>query len=254
MLDGEIALGANGRSSFGQRRFALNDPSAVASRGSRSVVLYIRSPRAAGHDLCALPLVAKSLLASTAERHRNSRTTSSVTAALYESEPAQLEHRREARPVGVRGRGALGLLAEDQAPASDAPVVVGYLPGRGARGRLGSLMLAGYRDGELVTPGTSARVSATTTSRNGAAWTRTGFRSPLQRGRPPSRAACTRGGRLRGPLPSSPPQACCGSRSSCGGFRRRTGGLLHPGRRSSRPSKRSRRPVQRSRKPPSGSR
>jgi bifunctional non-homologous end joining protein LigD len=161
VLDGEIAaLGADGRSSFErlQHRFTLNDPSAVASaRLEYPVVLYAFDLlAAAGHDLCALPLVTrKSFLSRFVPPSGIARFADHVVGdglALYEEasrhrlEGIVAKRAQSVYEVGERSDSWRKI----KLPRATRLVVVGYLPGRGARGRLGSLMLAGYRDGELV--------------------------------------------------------------------------------------------------------
>ncbi|MEE9282008.1 MAG: DNA ligase D [Myxococcota bacterium] len=163
-IDGEVvALDESGRSSFErvQRRFSQSDPRVIRRLEVEVPVVFYAFDLlgAAGRDLRALPLVErKQILALFAPRLGQVRFADHVEGdgeALYE---AACEHglegvvakRSDSRyETGRRSRSWLKI----KVPHSSSLAIVGYLPGRGARRALGSLMLAWYRDGELVYAG-----------------------------------------------------------------------------------------------------
>lgn len=164
VLDGEVAaLADDGRTSFErlQRRFTLSDRAAVARAVVEvPVVLYAFDLlAAAGHDLRELPLLArKDVLASFVPSRGVVRLADFVVGegkALYE---VASEHELEGI-VAKRSRSPYETGARSDAwkkvkrPRTGRLVIVGYLPGRGTRESLGSLLLAGERGGELVYAG-----------------------------------------------------------------------------------------------------
>jgi bifunctional non-homologous end joining protein LigD len=164
VLDGEIvALDAEGRASFErlQRRFTQSDPQAIAALCAEiPVVLYAFDLlRAAGRDLRRLPLAErKRLLALFAPRVGVVRFADHVEGDGEALFAAAREHglegivaKRADSPYesGRRSRSWLKI----KVPRSARLAVVGFVPGRGSRRRLGSLMLAWRRDGRLVYAG-----------------------------------------------------------------------------------------------------
>jgi bifunctional non-homologous end joining protein LigD len=164
ILDGEVAaLAEDGRSSFErlQRRFTLSDLDAVARASVEvPVVLYAFDLLAAGgRDLREVPLLArKDLLACFVPSRGVVRLADYVVGegrALYD---AASEHELEGI-VAKRAQSTYETGARSDAwrkvkrPRTARLVIVGYLPGRGTRATLGSLLLAGERDGELVYAG-----------------------------------------------------------------------------------------------------
>ncbi len=164
VADGEIvALDERGRSSFErlQRRFTQRDPEAVArAQAEVPVVLYAFDLLGAlGHDLRDLPLVRrKEALAGFLPRLGQLRFADHVLGdgeALFEAARAHglegvVAKRGDSRyETGRRSKSWLKL----KVPRSEPFVIVGYLRRRGSRKALGSLMLAWYRDGELVYAG-----------------------------------------------------------------------------------------------------
>jgi bifunctional non-homologous end joining protein LigD len=164
LLDGEIvAPDATGRSSFEriQRRFAPSDAEALAeARREIPVVLYAFDLLAvAGHDLRALPLLRrKQLLARLAPRLGFVRFADHVEEdglALYEAARAHglegvVAKRADSRyEAGQRTKSWLKL----KVARSASLVIAGSVPGKGSRKGLGSLVLAGLRDGEWVYAG-----------------------------------------------------------------------------------------------------
>lgn len=164
VLDGEIAaLDAAGRTSFErlQRRFTLNEASAVAiARREFPVVLCAFDLLAAGgYDLCSLSLVTrKELLARFVPPGGIVRFADHVVGdglALYEAvgrhdlEGIVAKRAASTYQVGARSDSWRKI----KCPRTARLAIVGSLPGRGARGRLGSLMLAGFREGELLYAG-----------------------------------------------------------------------------------------------------
>ncbi len=164
VLDGEIvALDPGGRSSFErlQRRFTQTDPDAIARvQAEIPVVLYVFDLLGAlGHDLRTCPLVRrKAALARFVPRLGPVRFADHVEGdgeALFE---AAREHELEGvvakqadsrYEAGRRSRSWVKL----KVPRQAALVIVGYAQGKGSRKALGSLMLAWYRDAELVYAG-----------------------------------------------------------------------------------------------------
>jgi bifunctional non-homologous end joining protein LigD len=161
ILDGEIvAIDALGRSSFEriQRRFAPSDPETLArARREVPVAFYAFDLLAvAGHDLRELPLSArKALLARIAPRTGFIRFADHVeedgiglfAAAQQHGLEGIVAKRADAKyEAGRRTRSWLKL----KVPRTQALAIAGSLPGRGSRGAIGSLLLAGRRDGEWV--------------------------------------------------------------------------------------------------------
>jgi len=159
ILDGElVALDALGRSSFEriQRRFTPSDAAAVAeARREIPVVLYAFDLLAvAGRDLRGLPLLRrKELLARLVPRLGFVRFADHVEEdglALHEAARAHglegvVAKRADSRyAVGERTKHWLKLKVARSATLA----VAGAVPGKGSRRRLGSLVLAGLRDGE----------------------------------------------------------------------------------------------------------
>jgi bifunctional non-homologous end joining protein LigD len=161
VLDGEIvALDARGRASFEriQRRFTQNDPrEAEALRCEIPVVYYAFDCLAAcGFDLRALPLAKrKQILAALVPPRGPVRLADHVSGdgmALYEAAGAHgLEGviAKQADSVYAAGERSKRWI-KIKVPRSACFVIVGVSPGRGSRGSLGSLMLGGFRNGELV--------------------------------------------------------------------------------------------------------
>jgi bifunctional non-homologous end joining protein LigD len=161
ILDGEIvALDARGRASFEriQRRFTQTRAAdAEALRRELPVVYYAFDCLAVdGLDLRKLPLEArKRVLAALVPARGPVRLADHVSGdglALFDA---------------VRAHGMEGVIAKQassvyeagerskrwlkvKVPRADCFVVVGVSPGQGSRGSLGSLMLAGFRDGKLA--------------------------------------------------------------------------------------------------------
>jgi bifunctional non-homologous end joining protein LigD len=161
ILDGEIvAIDALGRSSFEriQRRFAPSDPETLARARREVPVAYFAFDllAVAGHDLRELPLSArKALLARLAPRTGFIRLADHVEEdgiALFE---AARQHGLEG-VVAKRadGRYEAGRRTQSwlklKVPRTQALAIAGSLPGRGSRGAVGSLLLAGRRGGEWV--------------------------------------------------------------------------------------------------------
>jgi len=161
ILDGEIvALDARGRASFEriQRRFTqTSGADAEALRRELPVVFYAFDCLAVdGLDLRGIPLEKrKQILAALVPPRGPVRLADHVSGdgvALFEAARAhgvegviakQASSRYEA---GERSKRWLKI----KVPRADCFVVVGVSPGRGSRKALGSLMLAGQRDGRLV--------------------------------------------------------------------------------------------------------
>jgi bifunctional non-homologous end joining protein LigD len=161
ILDGEIvAIDALGRSSFEriQRRFTPSDPETVArARREVPVVFYAFDLLAvAGHDLRELPLSArKDLLARLAPRtgfirfadHVEEDGVGLFAAAQQRGLEGIVAKRADSKyEAGRRTRSWLKL----KVPHTRALVIAGALPGKGSRGAIGSLLLAGRRGGEWV--------------------------------------------------------------------------------------------------------
>jgi bifunctional non-homologous end joining protein LigD len=164
VLDGEIvALDATGRSSFEriQRRFTPSDPDALAeARREIPVVFYAFDLLAvAGHDLRELPLLRrKELLARLVPRVGFVRFADHVEEdglALYEAARAHglegvVAKRADSRyEAGQRTKTWLKL----KVARSASLAIAGWVPGKGSRKALGSLVLAGLRDGAWVYAG-----------------------------------------------------------------------------------------------------
>ncbi len=160
LLDGEVvALDASGRASFGDltRRFTQTDAAAIA-RGVVEVptVFYAFDLLgAAGFDLRALSLVErKGLLARCVPPIGTLRFADHVEGDGEVLFAAATEHglegvvaKRSDAPYedGRRSKRWLKI----KVPRSAALAIVGISPGQGSRRSLGSVMLAGWRDGEL---------------------------------------------------------------------------------------------------------
>jgi bifunctional non-homologous end joining protein LigD len=160
-LDGEVvALDGFGRSSFEriQRRFTPSDPDAIALAHREVPVAFYAFDllAAAGHDLRALPLlVRKELLARLAPRTGFIRFADHVEedgVGLFE---AAQQHglegilAKQADSAYEAGRRTPRWL-KVKVPRTSSLVIAGSLPGRGARAAIGSLVLAGRRDGRWV--------------------------------------------------------------------------------------------------------
>jgi bifunctional non-homologous end joining protein LigD len=161
ILDGEVvAIDALGRSSFEriQRRFRPSDPEAVArARREVPVAFYAFDLIAvADHDLGELPLATrKALLARLTPRTGFIRFADHVeedgiglfAAAQQHGLEGIVAKRADSKyEAGRRTRSWLKL----KVPRTQALAIAGALPGRGSRGAIGSLLLAGRRDGEWV--------------------------------------------------------------------------------------------------------
>jgi bifunctional non-homologous end joining protein LigD len=164
VLDGEIvALDGLGRSSFEriQRRFTPSDPAALArARREVPVALYAFDLLGvAGFDLRALPLATrKALLARLVPRcgfvrfadHVEHDGLAVFEAAQQHGLEGVVAKRADSRyEAGVRTRSWLKL----KVPRTLALAIAGALPRRGAPRAIGSLILAGRRDGEWVHAG-----------------------------------------------------------------------------------------------------
>jgi bifunctional non-homologous end joining protein LigD len=164
LLDGEVvALDELGKSSFEriQRRFTPSDPEAVArARREVPVLLYAFDLLAlAGHDLRELPLATrKQLLARLVGRLGFVRFADHVEedgVALYEAARQHglegvVAKRADSRyEAGRRTRSWLKL----KLPRTLTLAIAGSLPGKGSRGPIGSLLLAGLREGRWVYAG-----------------------------------------------------------------------------------------------------
>jgi bifunctional non-homologous end joining protein LigD len=164
ILDGEIvALDASGRSSFEriQRRFASRDPEAVLqARRDVPVVLYAFDLLAvAGHDLRELPLVErKRLLARLVPRcgflrfadHVEQDGAALFAAAEQHGLEGVIAKRADAGyECGRRTRSWL----KCKVPRTQNLAIAGWLPQQGSSRAIGSLVLAGRRDGRWVHAG-----------------------------------------------------------------------------------------------------
>jgi bifunctional non-homologous end joining protein LigD len=160
VLDGEVvALDETGRSSFEllQRRFTQVDPAAAeAARAEVPVVLYAFDLLAAlGRDLRGAPLVRrKQVLASFVPLRGFVRFADHVegdgealfAAASERGLEGVVAKRADSRyEAGRRSKSWLKVKAPRRAPLA----IVGLAPGRGARARLGALLLAWRRGGEF---------------------------------------------------------------------------------------------------------
>ena len=164
VIDGEVvSLDETGRSSFErlQRRFTQRDPQVIRRLQVEAPVVFYAFDLlgAVGRDLRGAALVErKNVLARFVPRLGFVRFADHVEGdgeALYEA----------ARQHGLEG--VIGKRADSRyetgrrskkwlkvkVPRSSSLAIVGYLPGKGARGALGSLMLAWQRDGELIYAG-----------------------------------------------------------------------------------------------------
>jgi bifunctional non-homologous end joining protein LigD len=164
VLDGEIVtLDEQGASSFErlQGRLGRADPRAVARAAIELPVLFYAfdALALAGYDLRALPLIArKTLLQRLLPRpgivrfcdHIEREGTELFAAATERGLEGVIAKRADAPyQSGRRSRDWLKIKAERSADLA----IVGFVPGKGARRALGSLMLAWARDGELVYAG-----------------------------------------------------------------------------------------------------
>ncbi len=164
VIDGEIvALDARGRSSFEriQQRFTPSEPGAIERARREVPVSYYAFDllAAAGRDLRDLPLsVRKGLLARLVPRCGFVRFTDHVEedgialfAAAQEHALEGIVAKRMDSPyeAGRRTRSWLKL----KVPRARRLAIVGSLPGRGSRGALGSLLLAGRREAAWVYAG-----------------------------------------------------------------------------------------------------
>ena len=161
ILDGEIvALDERGRARFEriQRRFTQSDAAQVeALRRELPVVYYaFDCLEVDGFDLRRLPLAArKQLLAALVPPRGPIRLADHVSGdgvALFEAARAHgiegviAKQGDSAYAAGERSKRWLKI----KVPRSECFVVAGVSPGQGSRKSLGSLMLGGLRDGELV--------------------------------------------------------------------------------------------------------
>jgi bifunctional non-homologous end joining protein LigD len=161
ILDGEIvALDARGRASFEriQRRFTqTSGADAEALRRELPVVYYAFDCLAVdGFDLRKRPLEQrKRILAALVPPRGPVRLADHVSGdgvALFEAARAHgvegviAKQASSTYEAGERSKRWLKI----KVPRADCFVVVGVSPGQGSRKALGSLMLAGYRDGRLV--------------------------------------------------------------------------------------------------------
>jgi bifunctional non-homologous end joining protein LigD len=164
VIDGEIvAVDALGKSSFEriQRRFTPSDPEAVAqARREIPVAFYAFDLLGVvGHDLRELPLsMRKALLARLAPRTGFVRFADHVEEdgiGLFEAAQRHglegvIAKRADSKyEAGRRTKSWLKL----KVPHTRLLAIAGSLPGRGSRGAIGSLILAGLRDGEWVYTG-----------------------------------------------------------------------------------------------------
>jgi bifunctional non-homologous end joining protein LigD len=177
LLDGEIvALDARGRASFEriQQRFGQSDPAeAERLRRESPVVYYAFDCLLLGDlDLRPLPLTKrKQILAALLPPRGPVRLADHVSGdgrALFDAVREQglegIVAKRADSPYEAGRRSKRWL--KIKVPRASCFVVVGVSPGQGARRALGSLMLAGDRDGKLVYVGnvgsglTSAQLDA----------------------------------------------------------------------------------------------
>ncbi len=164
VIDGEIvAVDALGKSSFEriQRRFTPSDPEAVAqARREIPVAFYAFDLLGvAGYDLRELPLSKrKELLARLAPRtgfvrfadHVEEDGVGLFEAAQQHGLEGVIAKRADSKyEAGRRTKSWLKL----KVPHVRLLAIVGSLPGRGSRGAIGSLILAGLRDGAWVYAG-----------------------------------------------------------------------------------------------------
>ena len=160
VVDGEVvALDASGRSSFGllQRRFTQTDPDAIERAQAEIPVSFYAFDLlfALGHDLRALPLVQRkqvlSLFAPSlgqvllADHVEGDGEALFAAATDHELEGIVAKRADSRYEVGRRSKSWLKIKVPRSAPL----VIAGWVAGRGSRGSLGSLVLAGYRDGAL---------------------------------------------------------------------------------------------------------
>jgi bifunctional non-homologous end joining protein LigD len=164
VLDGEIvAVDALGKSSFEriQRRFTPSDPEAVAQAHREiPVAFYVFDLLSVcGRDLRELPLATrKQLLARLAPRtgyirfsdHLEEDGVGLFEAAQQHGLEGVIAKRADSKyEAGRRSKSWLKL----KVPHTQLLAIAGSLPGRGSRGAIGSLVLAGLRDGEWVYAG-----------------------------------------------------------------------------------------------------
>jgi len=163
-LDGEVvALDDLGLSSFErlQRRLHISDAAAVSRATAEvPVVLYVFDALSiAGRDLRELPIeVRKELVRRVVPRvgllrfsdHIESRGRALFEAVSERGAEGIVAKRKGSRYLsGRRSRDWLKIKAMRRADLA----IVGYMPGKGSRHDLGSLMLAWRRDGEFVYAG-----------------------------------------------------------------------------------------------------
>ena len=160
-IDGElIALDEGGAGSFErlQARLGLTNPWDV-ERAAAAVPVQVFAfdlLAAAGHDLRALPLVTRKALLQRlvptrgviryADHVADAGEAFFAAAAAHEVEGIVAKRADAPYRSGRRSRDWLKI----KRPRTADLVVVGWVPGKGSRAPLGALMLAGWRDGELV--------------------------------------------------------------------------------------------------------
>ncbi len=161
IFDGEIVVfDDRGQSSFEriQRRFTQTDPEGVALAVTQHPAAYCAFDllAASGRDLRALPLLRrKAWLADLLPAKGTARFVDHVREqglALYAAaEAAGLEGIVAKRTDSAYESGRRSANWQKiKVPRSAALLVVGLSPGKGSRASLGSLMLAGLREGRLV--------------------------------------------------------------------------------------------------------
>lgn len=161
ILDGEVVVfDDRGASSFEriQRRFTQTDPDAIAQNVTQHPAVYCAFDllAAAGRDLRALPLNRrKAWLGELLPAKGTARYVDHVEERGFDLYAAAEAH-------GLEGVVAKRIDSTYEAgrrsphwqkikiPRSAALLVVGLSPGKGSRASLGSVMLAGLRDGRLV--------------------------------------------------------------------------------------------------------
>ncbi len=166
VIDGEVvALDESGRSSFEriQQRFTQNDPAVIARAEVEVPVVYCVFDLlgALGFDARGVPLARrKQLLAEFVPSTGLVRFSDHVEGdgeRLFEAASASglegiLAKRADSRyESGRRSRSWLKL----KAPRTARLAIVGWTAGKGARARLGALLLAGRRDDEWVYTGSA---------------------------------------------------------------------------------------------------
>jgi bifunctional non-homologous end joining protein LigD len=164
LLDGEVVvLDEEGRSSFErlQRRFTQSDAASAArlARESPAVLFVFDCLAAAGYDLRSLPLAERKRVLALFAPHRGTvRFADHVEGdgeALFE---AARQHglegivaKRADAPYEATRRSRHWL--KIKVPRAATLAIVGVVPGRGSRARLGALLLAGRRGGAFVYAG-----------------------------------------------------------------------------------------------------